>query len=323
MKMPTFAHDRAWDPTYGYTYERLLQVQPPSAPDDFDEFWKQTYAEARDVPLETTREDAVSARPQTHRVSVLRMTGLGGIRLGAWLVEPIDTEPTRFIVNGHGYGNPVIGSLWFAPNTVSLFMNMRGLGLSVCDGISNITAMHVINGIHSRDTYCHRGCTADVWTGATALLDLYPQATGRLEYNGGSFGGGIGAMAMPWDDRFVYAQLGVPSFGNHPLRVTLPCGGSGAAVTAKYERDPSVLDVLRYFDSAIHATRIKIPTHVDAALFDPAVPPPGQFCVYNAMTCPKQLFVRQAAHFDGPFWKEDDAGNAASQQAFRAKYFPK
>ena len=62
--------------------------------------------------------------------------------------------------------------------------------------------------------------------------------------------------------------------------------------------------------------RIPIPTHVDCALFDPAVPPPGQFCVYNAIRSPKKLFVRQAAHFEFPGVAADDARNAESFRQF-------
>jgi cephalosporin-C deacetylase len=40
--------------------------------------------------------------------------------------------------------------------------------------------------------------------------------------------------------------------------------------------------------------------HVAAALFDPAVAPPGQFAIYNALPGPKELFVLTAGHFDHP-----------------------
>ncbi|GGX31334.1 hypothetical protein GCM10010321_52880 [Streptomyces chartreusis] len=36
-------------------------------------------------------------------------------------------------------------------------------------------------------------CVAGLWGAATALLDLVPSLDGRL-------GGGIGALALPWDD---------------------------------------------------------------------------------------------------------------------------
>jgi cephalosporin-C deacetylase len=139
-----------------------------------------------------------------------------------------------------------------------------------------------------------------MWTAASALLEIVPDAAANLFYAGGSFGGGIGAMAVAWESRFKKAQLGVPSFGNHPLRVTLPCVGSGESVRQRYLKDPSILDVLKYFDAATAATFIDIPVLFHCALFDPAVPPPGQFCVYNACKGPKELMVLEAAHFQGP-----------------------
>jgi cephalosporin-C deacetylase len=82
--------------------------------------------------------------------------------------------------------------------------------------------------------------------------------------------------------------------------VTLPCAGSGESVRSHYRRHPEVLQVLQYFDSALAAKHIRIPVYVTAALFDPAVPPPGQFAVYNALPAEKELFVREAAHFEFP-----------------------
>src|SRR5690606_36006055 len=99
-----------------------------------------------------------------------------------------------------------------------------------------------------------------------------------------------------------------PSFGNHPLRVTLPCEGSGKAVKARYDQgDTAILDVLQYFDAATAAGFIRLPVFVAAATFDPAVPPPGQFAVYNALPGTKELYLRQSAHFTLSGNEHDDA----------------
>ena len=58
------------------------------------------------------------------------------------------------------------------------------------------------------------------------------------------------------------------------------------------------LPVLQYFDAATAAAHMRIPVMVAAALFDPAVPPPGQFAVFNCLAGEKKLFVRQAAHVE-------------------------
>jgi cephalosporin-C deacetylase len=40
-------------------------------------------------------------------------------------------------------------------------------------------------------------------------------------------------------------------------------------------------------------------------LTDPAVPPPGQFAVYNGIAGEKRLFIHQAAHFEFPGQAEE------------------
>jgi cephalosporin-C deacetylase len=182
---------------------------------------------------------------------------------------------------------------------------MRGQGRSRTPEIPEYAHKHVLTGIESRETYVLRGCVADIWCAASALTELFPIAHDCLHYMGTSFGGGLGALALAWDRRFSAAYLGLPTFGNHPLRVTLPCLGSGEALRKRFRRHPDVMDVLRYYDAAATARFITMPMVCTCALFDPAVPPPGQFAVYNALAGPKTLFVSQAGHFAYPEEEKD------------------
>lgn len=144
------------------------------------------------------------------------------------------------------------------------------------------------------------GCVDDLWLAVSAMLLLFPATCGHIGYAGMSFGGGIGAMALPWEPRIQRAHLNVPSFGNHPVRLQLPTVGSGAAVQGYQQQHGNVLATLQYYDAASAARFIRQPVHVAAALFDPAVAPPGQFAIYNALSEPKYLFVLEAGHFSYP-----------------------
>ena len=207
----------------------------------------------------------------------------------------------RGVVAGHGYGGRQEPELHPpGPPAVTISPCARGFDRSAHPAIPGDSFGHVLHGIAARETYAHRGSVADLWRAASALLELFPDAARTLHYQGASFGGGIGALALPWDTRFHRAFLDVPSFGHHPLRVTLPCAGSGEAVRRHLRRHPEALVVLAYFDAGTAARHLGIPTLVAAALADPAVPPPGQFAVYNAMTCEKELFVRQTGHPNTP-----------------------
>ena len=97
----------------------------------------------------------------------------------------------------------------------------------------------------------------------------------------------------------------MPSFGHHPLRLSVPCTGSAAAVAAYLRHHPEHRGTLDYFDAAVAARWLTIPTHFICAAFDPSVPPPGQFAVHNAAAGPKQLAVVPTGHFDYPQMQAD------------------
>ncbi len=292
------------DPTYGYNLVRLKRVPAPDEPADFAEFWRRTYDEAMALPLHLSHREIPCDHPGVV-VSELEFDSLDGVRIGGWLTVPADGRFIRGVVAGHGYGGRMEPELRPpGPPAVAIWPCARGFGRSAHPEIPDASDRHVLHGIDSRETYSHRGSAADLWRAASALLELYPEAARTLHYQGASFGGGIGALALPWDARFHRAFLDVPSFGNHPLRVTLPCEGSGEAVRRYHRRYPQALDVLAYFDAATAARHLRIPTLVAAALSDPAVPPPGQFAVYNALAGEKSLFIRRTGH---PYTPEDDS----------------
>lgn len=289
-----------FDPTHGYSPTQLLSVPIPTPPADFAAFWQSTYASIIREPLNITRRRVASPTPRFELWEV-EWDSLGGVRIGGWLSIPVDGKFERGTVVGHGYGGRSEPHFRVeGPPGAVISPCARGFDRSAHAGIPDKSAEHVVHGIESRETYLHRGCVADYWTAASVLLELYPQCANRLDYYGASFGGGMGALLLPWDHRFQRAYLDVPSFGNYPLRVHLPCSGSGDAVSRRFRKDPKIMDVLAYYDAASAAQFIDIPVFVAAALSDPFVPPAGQFAVYNALKCRKELFVRQTGHPDLP-----------------------
>ncbi len=111
----------------------------------------------------------------------------------------------------------------------------------------------------------------------------------------------------------------MPTFGNQPLRLQLPTIGSGAAVQRYQQQHGNVLATLQYYDAASAARFIQQPMHIAAALFDPAVAPPGQFAVYNALSEPKALFVLEAGHFEYPNMVAQEQALQQELEAFFAQ----
>jgi len=311
-KPTALEHPYLFDPSYGYGRAKLLAVGSPDGPPDFAEFWTHTRRMAAAVPLRLEMREIKSPHEDL-RVWEASFDSLGGLRVGAWVTEPRQSDPgAGGWVVGHGYGGrvePAFDGLFrTAP---AIFFCVRGFNLSASEEIPDSFEHHVLHGIESRDTYVHRGCVADIWAAASALGEMFPGSAENLRYFGGSLSGGLGALALPWDGRFNRAFLDVPSFGNHPLRLRLPGTGSGEYVRLHSVGHPEVISVLAYFDAATAARSIRIPVFVAAALFDPAVPPPGQFAVYNALPGDKELFTWTSGHFSTPAEAAEQAQLAA------------
>jgi cephalosporin-C deacetylase len=301
MSIPTH-HPYDFDPTYGLGIGELRAIQPPPAPPGFDDFWHARYVGALRVDPQPQLSESRSRHPNWHVRDII-YTSTDGFRIGGWLLLPREGAVSRGLVVGHGYGGrdrpdfdiPVT-------ETAVLFPCFRGLSRSSRPPISSDPAWHVLHDIDKPDRYILGGCVADLWVSVSVLTGLYPALEGRVGYSGMSFGGGIGALAIAFDRRIDRGHLVVPTFANMPIWLTLPTIGSGRSVQIYRKTHRDVLKTLSLFDAATAATRIEIPMLMAVARFDPAVAPPCQFSVANAL--PKsndhETVVLDAGHFDYP-----------------------
>lgn len=306
--MPAIRHDYPFDPTYGCDPAALAAITAPPAPTDFAAFWRATRAAADAVSAAPTVEALPAPRPGW-RLSLVRFTVLGGHRVGAWLLEP-EASCRAALVVGHGYGGrdaPPLELLdlpWGEPVAL-LAPCMPGFHLSAHPDLPDVSLRHVVHGIDRPETYLLRACVAALWSATRVLAGLLPLTAGRLGYTGGSFGGGLGALAAPWEPLWACVRLSVPTFGHHPWRLRCPCTGSGEAVRQLYAQRPAIAGTLAYFDAAVAATHARQPALLGPACFDPGVPPPGQWAVVNAWAGPKRILARTSGHFAGP-WTPDE-----------------
>ncbi len=288
-------------PSHSFDEDELLSVDTPEAPSGYDRVWKEWYQMA--LELETLPEIIDTGRDEGGwRVFEMVYTSTNNMVIGGWLLLPKSGEVKRGLVVGHGYSGregPSTGYSW--KDTAILFPCARGISRSPNPPISNEPRWHVLHDIHLPERYIIRGCVEDTWLAVSTLLRLFPQLKGHIGYIGVSFGGGIGAMALAWDDRVSKGYLNVPSFGNQSLRLKLRSMGSATSVQAYSKKDPGVVEnTLQWYDAAVAARRIKIPMLMACALSDPVVTPPGQFSIYNELAGPKELFVLDAGHKDYP-----------------------
>jgi cephalosporin-C deacetylase len=306
------SHPFDFDPTYGLTLKELRAIAPPEAPEGFDEFWSARYSRALAIDPGPVLKKSRLAHPKWQVFDITYLSS-GAFPIRGWLLLPKQGELKRGLVVGHGYGGRD------APNfdipveeTAVLFPCFRGMSLSARPPISSDPSFHVLHDIDKPERYIIGGCADDLWVAVTTLGLLYPHLARRIGYSGISFGGGIGGLAIPFDDRIDRGHLSLPTFGHQELRLKLPSIGSAAAVQAYQARYGNALPTLRLHDSAVAAGRITVPMLMSVALFDPAVAPPCQFAVANALpqsTAAKfnEIFILNAGHFDYP--------GSASQEA--------
>lgn len=283
-------------PAHEFSLDELLQVKPPNPPVDFAEFWKTRYQRARKV-------DPLPQIKKNHDINSdfncfdLRYRSTEDFNIEGWLLVPKHEKVTRGVIVGHGYGGREAPDFHLPiKNAVFMFPCFRGLSRSHRAPISTEPQYHVLHDIDKQDKYILGGCVEDVWLAVSALTDLFPWISSRIAYLGISFGGGIGALALAWEQRIKKAHFNVPSFGNYPVRMKMPTMGSAASVQSFYQSHRNVLETLVYYDAAIASRFIQTPVHVAAALSDPVVTPPGQFSIYNGLKGKKQLFVLNKGH---------------------------
>ena len=68
-------------------------------------------------------------------------------------------------------------------------------------GVSANPNDHVLHEIQDRHRYILGGCVEDLWLAVSTLPEIFPVVAGQVAYSGVSFGGGIGALVVPWDAR--------------------------------------------------------------------------------------------------------------------------
>lgn len=299
MQIPP-AHDFPFDPSYGHDEAALQQIQAPdTSPADLQDFWRGLHAEAQRVPLDLSIEEVDSSWPGV-KLFQCCYSVWPDYRVGAWILRPDSGElPELGVVVGHGYGGREGPDATRAgPDRITIFPVAPGFHISPDPRLPlNDKGRHVIHGIESPRSYILASCAAALWRAVDVLEEVCEAPLPRMHYIGSSFGGGMGALMLPWESRYRTAELGNVTFANHPFRLRHDCVGSGSAVRRLWLEHPEIENTLRYYDAANTLRLLHIPTTFSCALFDPSVPPPGQWSAANAHPGPKVISPLPVGHF--------------------------
>ena len=266
-------------------------------PDDFDEFWRGTLAEARshDLALRLEPVDTGLTLVKTHDVT---FAGFGGHPIKGWLTRPAGAVgPLPAVVEligyggGRGFAHERLG--WAAAGYAHLLMDTRGQG-SVW-GSGGDTPDPVGSGpagpgfltrgiLDPAESYYRR-----VMTDAARAVDAIRAVPGvdpaRVSVVGASQGGGLALAVAGLVGDLAAVMADVPFLCHYRRAVEITDADPYAEITRYLSvhrgAEEQAFRTLSYIDSVHHARRASAPTLFSVALMDPVCPPSTVFAAYN------------------------------------------
>jgi cephalosporin-C deacetylase len=287
-----------------------LQTYCPARnePADFDAFWAQTLAEARQFPLQA-RFEPVDASLKQVEVFDVTYAGYGGQPIKGWLLLPRHRSGTvpcvvDYIGYGGGRGLPHEWLLWASAGYANFVMDTRGQGSTWRAGDTGDPEPDDTNpnypgfmtrGILNPKTYYYRRVFTDAVRAVEAARAHPAVDASRVAINGGSQGGGITLAVAGLMPDVAAAMADVPFLCCY-RRATEITDGYPYQEIVKYcqvHRNyvDTVFSTLAYFDGVNFSARAKSPALFSVGLMDDTCPPSTVFAAYNHYAGPKQIKV--------------------------------
>ena len=302
---------------YDLPLEELRTFLPPrNEPADFDAFWQNTLAEARQYPLNARFEpvDFGLCAIETYDVT---FSGYGGQPIKGWFLIPKGrTGPLPCVVEYIGYGGgrgfPVTWLKWPAAGYAELVMDTRGQGSSwqpgdthdpEPDGSNPHYPGFMTRGVLNPKTYYYRRVFTDAVRAIEAAASHPDVDATRIATCGGSQGGGITIAASGLSPLVKVAMPDVPYLCAYRRATQLTESHPYAEISnyLKTHRDKieTVFHTLSYFDGLNFAARATAATLFSVGLMDDICPPSTVFAAYNHYKGPKQIKIYEYNYHDG------------------------
>ena len=203
-----------------------------ASPPDFDSFWAETLAEARQIPLDPRFEPIDVGLPLVE-VFDASFAGFGGHRIKGWFLKPRGVTSglsalVKFIGYNGGRAFPHEHLLWPAAGRAVFVMDTRGQGSGwsrgeTADPVGSEPAHagFMTRGIQDKASYFYRRVFADAVRAVEALRSRPEVDGGRVTAAGGSQGGGITLAVAALVPDLVAAMPDVPFLCDFPRAVTI------------------------------------------------------------------------------------------------------
>jgi len=295
-------------PRFDLSLPELREYRPRVfEPADFDEFWRETLAEARrsSATPRLTRQASPLAQVEVYD---LVFPGFGGQPVHAWYLLPAGTTgPLPAVVEYNGYGGgrglPHEHLAWVSAGYAYLFMDTRGQG-SVWGSGGDTPDPHgtgpsvpgfMTRGIESPQDHYYRRVYTDAVRAIDAIRTLDRVDSDRVAVCGGSQGGGIALAAAGLADGLVGVLPEVPFLCHFERAVGMteedPYQEIVRYLSVHRERSEQVFHTLSYLDGVNFAARATAPALFSVGLLDPVCPPSTVFAAFNRYAADAEIEV--------------------------------
>lgn len=304
-------------PLFDLPLEALYDYRPTVAePDDFDDFWGQTLAEAHQRSL-NARFEPVDYGLRTVQTYDVSFAGYGGQMVKGWLILPRGADAPlpgvlEFIGYGGGRGYPFHWLMWPSAGYAFMVMDTRGQGSAwqrgdtpdLPDGANPAYPGFMTQGILHPTTYYYRRVFTDAARAVEAFLTHPLVDQQRVAVTGGSQGGGISLAAaglLPQQVRVVMPDVPFLCHFRRAVEITpdAPYTEITRYLSVHRDRTEAAFHTLSYFDGVNFAKRLRARALFSVGLMDTVCPPSTVFAAYNAVTTPKEMRVYPFNNHEG------------------------
>ncbi|MDR1556695.1 MAG: acetylxylan esterase [Tannerellaceae bacterium] len=290
------------------------KIRPVSGePGDFDSFWANAIAAAREMPLNPTKVLLPEKSTATQEVYEVSFQNTGFSRIYGILIVPRKPGKYPAILQVPGAGIRPYNGANYGDEVISLEIGIHGIPVTWQPTAYYTLAGGALNGYwgfskNNKDQFYYKR----VYTGCVRAVDFIfslPEFDGRtIGVTGGSQGGALSIVTAGLDPRIRFLAPIHPALCDLGGFLKKRAGG-----WPHFFRDSNPesgeVETLSYYDVVNFARRIQVPGLYTWGLNDVTCPPTSMYAAYNVITAPKELSL----YTDTGHWTYPEQQAALSQ----------